>query len=156
MYTTALQTHALTGQNKAQQNKKKDLLFSQASLYQVRYTRTNSSPLTSDQPMSHSFVLETPSLPSTGSRQMTNTNLITPPFCQHNDDGFQNLFFHLFQPVRSNKNSHLPLFPCSVHSQNYPPYHPARSCTHKTSTLHLHTPTHLLVAVSGCVGLPLV
>lgn len=87
---------------------KNDFLFSQASPYQVSYTRNNSFPLTSGLLVSHSFVLETPSLPSTGSRQMTNTNLIRPPFCQHNDDGFQILFCHLFQSVSSNKNSHLP------------------------------------------------
>lgn len=124
------------------------LLFSQASLYQRNYTR-NSSPLTSDLPMSRSFVLESPSLPSTGSRKMTNTNLITPPFCQHNDDGFHILFCHLFQLASSNKNSHFSPFPHSVHKQIhprfflFPPHFPERSCTHKTSPLpsvHTHLP----------------
>lgn len=106
-------------------------------------------------------MLETPSLPSTGSRQMTNTNLITPPFCQHNDDGFQILFCHLFQSVSSNKNSHLPPFPCSVHSQIhshfslFPPPFARDPAPTEQAPSHLHTPTHLLVAVSGGVGLPL-
>lgn len=64
MYTTALQSHTWIGQNKGQQ-KKKNLLYSQATLYQMNYTRNNCSPLASDLPMSRRSVLETPSLLST-------------------------------------------------------------------------------------------
>lgn len=142
---------------------KKDLLFSQASLYQMSYTSNNCSPLTSDLPVSRSSVLEIPSLLSTGSRQMTNTNLITPPFCQHSDDGFK-----FFSAICSNqlvliKAPTSPHFPTlfiakSIFASFYSLFltFPRDPAPTKRAPSHPHAPTYLLVAVSGCVGLPLV
>lgn len=129
----------------------------------MSYTSNNCSPLTSDLPVSRSSVLEIPSLLSTGSRQMTNTNLITPPFCQHSDDGskfFSAICSNQFVLIKAPTSPHFPtLFIAkSIFASFYSLFltFPRDPAPTKQALSHPHAPTYLLVAVSGCVGLPLV
>lgn len=165
MYTPALQSHTWIGQNKGQQKKKKICYIAKPP--SIRWTTPGTTVLHLLQICLWVADLcwKPPVCFPQATKQMTNTNLITLPFCQNNDDGFQIIFCHFLQPVSSIKNPHLPPFPHSVVKLILTSCYSLLSSTSLRDTAptkpactlpNLHTFTYLLVDVSGYVGLPLV